>query len=243
MKNIYIDAVLEKIEKVRKDENIEKAAEMIAEAIKRGNLVYSFGASHAGILSEEMFYRAGGLALINPIFDKNLMLDVKPITKTSELETLSGYGKIIARNVEFKEGDVVIAHSVSGRNPVMVDFAMEAKEKGVRIIGITNLTYSKSAPSRHESGKRLFDLSDIVIDNHGDIGDAAVKFENIEQKVGATSTVVGAVIVNSILVAIVEILKNSDILVPIFYSANIDGTKEHNDKIFEQYKNQIKYQG
>ena len=32
--------------------------------------IYIFGASHAESLAKEMFYRAGGLMLINPIFGK-----------------------------------------------------------------------------------------------------------------------------------------------------------------------------
>ena len=39
---------------------------------------YTFGASHAGILSEELYYRAGGLMLFNPIFGRELMLDSTP---------------------------------------------------------------------------------------------------------------------------------------------------------------------
>ena len=71
-------------------ENMEKASDMLVEAVENKNSIYIFGSSHAGILSEEAFYRAGGFALINPIFSPNLMLNVKPITFTSELEQLEG---------------------------------------------------------------------------------------------------------------------------------------------------------
>ena len=87
-RNQYIDSVIEKIEQVRADETIRQAAAKIVEVIEENGTLYTFGASHAGILSEELFYRAGGLALFNPIMDPNLMLDTRPVTKTSASESL-----------------------------------------------------------------------------------------------------------------------------------------------------------
>lgn len=241
MKAKYINSIMEKIEQVAKDDLITTAAVAIVEAITAEKTIYTFGASHAGILSEEMFYRAGGLVLFNPIFDKNLMLDVRPIVKTSAVESLAGYGTILGEHVNFQEGDVLIAHSVSGRNAVMIDLVNVAKQKGVKIIAITNITYSKSAASRHSSGKRLFELADIVIDNHGEIGDATVSFPGIKQTVGPTSTVIGATIVNCMLVEIVAELQKRQMDIPIFYSANIDGKQNHNIEMLEKYQKQIKY--
>ncbi|MDR2007862.1 MAG: SIS domain-containing protein [Alphaproteobacteria bacterium] len=241
MKKQYINSIIEKIEQLRNDNNIEAAAQLLASAIESKRIIYSFGASHAGIITEETVYRAGGLAVINPIFDKNLMLDVKPITKTSQIENLPQYGTIIAQNVGFKEGDVLITHSVSGRNAVMIDLALHAKACGVQIIAITNLAYSQSVASKHESKKRLFELADVVIDNHGDIGDATVSINGLPQKVAPTSTVIGAAIVNCIVVEVANILHSKGIEPPIFFSANLDGTAEANELLFKKYAGQIKY--
>ena len=98
---------------------------------------------------EELFYRAGGCVLINPVFAKSLMLDTAPITHTSKMERLEGYGTALADKTPIKKGDVVIVHSVSGRNPVSIEFAMKAKENKAIVICITNLSYSKSVSSRH----------------------------------------------------------------------------------------------
>lgn len=70
----YISVVNETIARAwnSQQEKIAAAAEQIAEAIKRKNNVFIFGCSHAGILSEEVFYRTGGLAVINPIFFRDL---------------------------------------------------------------------------------------------------------------------------------------------------------------------------
>ncbi|GAK13213.1 hypothetical protein JCM19039_3042 [Geomicrobium sp. JCM 19039] len=86
------------------------------EAANKGRSLFLFGASHAGIVTEDAFYRAGGLALFNPLFSPALMLNVEPITLTSKLERLEGYGQIILESKPVKAGDVVFIHSVSGRN-------------------------------------------------------------------------------------------------------------------------------
>jgi len=123
----------------------------------------------------------------------------------------------------------------------MIDFAQAVKATGATIIAVTNMTYSSSVASRHPSGLRLFELADVVIDNHGVPGDAVVQLPGLAQPVGPTSTVVGAAIVNSIVVGVAESLLQQGLVPPIFYSANLDGGDDHNRDIFEQYKHQIFY--
>lgn len=237
----YIQKLLEEVLKEEKGQ-IEKAIKLLTEKIKNKKSIFIFGASHAGILSEEVFYRAGGLAIINPILESSIMLNTRPVTFTSVMERLSGYGTEIAKKTNINEGDIIICHSVSGRNPVMLDFVNEAKKKGAVILAITNVKYSKTVKARGKNGnKRLFELADIVIDNHGEIGDACISYEELEQKVAPSSTVIGATIMNSIICGVVEELLKLNIIPPIFYSANLDGGDEKNKKIFEEYKDNIFY--
>lgn len=229
----YIDKIKDLIDVIEKEEkeNMEKATEIIVKAILNKKAIFSFGASHAGILTEELYYRAGGLVVINPIFARNLMLDTSPITMTSEMERLEGYGTTVANKTNISEGDVVIVHSVSGRNPVSIEMAIESKKKGATVICITNLSYSKDVSSRHSSGKNLYQVSDIVIDNHGEKGDACVEISGLNQKVSPTSTVAAVTIMNSIIAEATELLvKNGMDKPPIFYSANIDGGDELKQK-------------
>ena len=217
-----IRRLLDEVE-TKESESMEKAVAALTKAVLGKRAIYVFGASHAGILTQEMFYRAGGLVVINPIFGSEVMLDTSPITP-------------------MQEGDVLIVHSVSGRNPVTIEVAMEAKKRNAIVICITNLTYSKSVTSRHPAGKNLYEVSDIVIDNHGEKGDACVAVKGIEQKVSPTSTVIGASILNSIVAATAQALVDAGLKTPpIFYSANVDGGDELNRKIYEEYKENIHY--
>ncbi|WPC18294.1 SIS domain-containing protein [Pediococcus inopinatus] len=241
----YLDKVRRILNTVEKEErgSIDLAIKLLVDANENKHSIYSFGASHAGILSEEMFYRAGGMMTINAIFGREVMLDRKPITFTSRMERLEGYGTALASTVNFKSDDILILHSVSGRNPVIIDLALAAKKLGVKIIGLTNITYSKSVTSRHSSGKRLFEVADIVIDNHGDIGDAACQLNGAPQKVGPTSTVIGAAILNTIIVeASQQLVERGKGDAPVFYSANLDGGDEKNKKLFAEYHDMIHYE-
>lgn len=239
----YFNHVIELLKTIKKEEStaLKQASQMLFEAIQSGHHMYAFGAAHAGMVAQELFFRAGGLALINPVVATELELTNRPIITTSKMERLEGYGQVIASKLKIHPNDVVIIHSVSGRNPAIIDFALTVKKAGAQIIAITNLTYSKASKSRHSSMQRLFEVADLVIDNHGTIGDAAISYPSLEQKVGATSTVAMATIVNSIVVETVQLCLENKVDPPIFYSANLDGGDEKNATTFEKYKNQIFY--
>jgi uncharacterized phosphosugar-binding protein len=241
--DLYIDNLIELLERLKKEqgENIKTAAKMITDTVTSGGKVYIFGCTHAGILSQEAFYRTGGLAIINPILPPGLTCDVFPITLTSALERQSIYGRTVLDNTDIKKGDLLIIHSVSGRNGVTVEMALTAHEKDVAIICITNLVYSKGSSSRHESGKLLYEVSDLVIDDCGCFGDAAIDIEGFAGKVSPTSTVTGAAIINSIVAESAALFVSIGVDPPVFMSANIDGGDAYNAVIMTKYEDQIKY--
>ena len=245
MKISYFKKITEILEKVETEEreNILKAAFEVYNATLKNKSIYIFGASHAGILTQESFYRAGGLININPIFAPEVSVERSPITLTSKMERLVGYGETIAESVGFKKDDLLIVHSVSGRNPVTIEMANTAKLKGATVIGITNLSYSQQVTSRHPSHKKMYELCDIVIDNHGEIGDACISLKGAPQKVAPTSTVVGAAILNSITSEAAKMLtsKTNGEMVPVFASANMDHGDEFNKTLFAKYKKVIHY--
>jgi len=222
-------------------ENIKAAAKLVVETAIRGRKIFIFGCTHAGILAQEAFYRTGGLAIINPILPPGLTCDVEPITLTTALERNSQYGRIVLNSTDIGTGDLLFIHSVSGRNGVTVEMAIAAKEKQINTVCITNLEYSKASDSRHESGKLLYEVCDLVIDNCGCFGDSALDVEGFAGKVSPTSTVTGAAIINAICAESTALFIERGVNPPIFMSANIDGGDAYNAEIMEKYKEQIKY--
>lgn len=221
---------------------MERVVETLTDVVIARRAIYVFGASHAGILTQELFYRAGGLIVINPIFSPETMVTASPICHTSRMERLVGYGELIARNHPIAQGDAVIVHSVSGRNPVAIEVAIEAKRRGATVICLTNLRYAKSVTSRHPGGKLLHEISDIVLDNHGEPGDACIAVEGARQKTAPTSTVIGAAILNGIVAEVASrVVARGAVPPPILYSANQDGGDARNREIYEAYKDCIHY--
>lgn len=239
----YINIVTDTVKRAYTEQAdaVKEAAEMLAKTVESKHNVFVFGCSHAGILAEEVFYRTGGLAVINPIFFPAMMLNTRPITMTSSLERIPGIGKTIFEKNGIKKDDLLIIHSVSGRNTVPVEMALAAKEHGVHTVCITNLKYSKAVTPRHPGGKRLFEVCDTVLDNMGEVGDAAVSIEGLPEKIGPTSTAVGAALINAIVIDAVNKMIEDGIVPPVLMSANLDGGDEHNTKIFEEYKDNIFY--
>ena len=222
-------------------ENMELAARELAAANEEGRSIFGFGCNHAGLITLELFYRTGGMVTVNPIRAPGMMLELSPPTMTSEMERIPGYGRIILNNESCKAGDVLIIHSVSGRNAVTIDMAQCAREKGMTVIVLTNMNTATSVTSRHPSGKMLHDFASILIDNHGDHGDATVKLDGFEQKLASSSTVIGAAILNAITARASEILWERGIKPPVFMSGNIDGGDAYNKAVIAEHKDNIFY--
>ena len=239
----YFTRIAEILQQVRdtQAEPIRLAAGKIADTIASKGTLYAFGCNHANLLAKELVFRTGGLAVINLIESPGLDLDVRPITLTTDLERLDGLGAVLVRAAGLKSGDLLIVHSVSGRNSVAIDAARQARSLGASVICLTNLAYSKSVSSRHPSGLHLYEVANIVLDNCGDIGDAVVELQGLGQKVGASSTAVGAAILNAVVVEAVARLIERGIEPPVFVSANTEGGDAHNARILAAYKDQIKY--
>lgn len=240
----YFDKAIQNLLIVKEQEadNIAALTDLLYTTVQNKNSIYLFGAGHAGIITQEMYYRAGGFMLFNPIMPRELSLDNEPINITSQIERLEGYGRVVAMKAEFNKDDVIIIHSVSGRNSAGIDMALVAREHGCKVVSITNVGYSQQVTSRHSSGLRLFEASDLVIDNHGDLGDAICTLEGSEQRVAASSTVVGASILHEVTARLAQRMVDEGVEhLPFFYSANIDGGDQKNAELFKVYKDQIHY--
>ena len=239
----YIQKVLQIIDCAWNEQQdaLSALSDKIFEAVRDKHSIYVFGCGHAGMLAEEAFYRAGGLAVMNPIFYPGFMTNTKPITLTSDLEKMSGVAKMILSELPLKKADLLIIHSVSGRNHVPVEMALYAKEVGAYTACITSLAYSSAVSSRQESGKRLFELCDIVIDNKGVYGDAAIELDGFAQKIGPTSTVSGAALLNAVIIEAIEKTAAAGIDPPVFMSGNTDAGEAYNRRIIQEYSEQIHY--
>lgn len=236
----YYDSVTEILKKVVQEEGskIQQAGQWCAQSILSNGLIHVFGTGHSHMLAEEMFFRAGGLLPVNPIFDSGLMLHIDA-PKSSRMERLTGLAEVLIEGEPIKPGDVMFVFSNSGRNATPVEMALEGRKRGLKVVGVTSMSHAKSVASRHPDGLKLHDVVDLVIDNHGVPGDAVVALNNLPVQVAATSSVVGTFIVQAIVAETATEIAKRGKRPPIIMSGNLDEAKDYNAKTFEEYKTQV----
>ena len=232
-----IQKLLEKLENTQ-EQVIEQVAEVCADCIYNGGLLYFFGTGHSHMICEEPFYRAGGLASIYPILETDLMLH-EGASKSSSYERLEGLGNVVVSHTPLGKGDVLFLISNSGRNCAIIDAALEAKKRGAVTVAITSMNHTTNVASRHSSSLNLYQVCDFVLDNGGIVGDASVSLDGLPQKIAPTSSVIDITLVNLVLVNTVELLLQKGMTPPVFTSANPDQGDSANKNILETYKSRI----
>ncbi len=239
----FLDILSEKLAVVRSQESeaIAKAAEALADRVSGGGLIYVFGCGHSAALSMDLFYRAGGLMLVHPIFDDRVVLTHRPVTETTEWEQKEGWAGELLEQAGARAGDALVVFSTSGRNGAPIDVALGGKNAGLTVIAVTSRAYAGSLPSRHSSGKRLHEVADFVLDNHVDPGDAAVSLAGIEQKVGPTSTALSSAVAQALMVEVVARLLARGEVPPVYVSANIPGGMDQNQTVLSRYRDRIRF--
>lgn len=236
----YIQQVQQRLERLQHEgaTGIKQAAQKIAASISAGGIVHIFGCGHSHLLGEEVFYRAGGLAPVRVIFHEPLMLHEGAVT-SSTLERKNDYAQTFMKNEEIASKDVVIVASTSGKNPVPIDVAHHARQTGAYVIGITSSAY-KDESSRHHSGKLLYQVVDLVLDNYVEKGDAMMTHPEAEVSYGSASTVIGVTIMNSIMIEATTLLIDQGMTPPpVFISGNVNGADKHNEKLVKTFQSRI----
>lgn len=235
----YLDSIIE-----TETDAIMKAAEMFADHIREDKIVYVYGpGGHSNLGSQELFFRAGGLMHISAILDEGTLLSGGAL-RSMAIERTPGYGKIVIRDYGLTTGDLLLIVNAYGINAATIDAALEAKQLGIKTIGVSSKTHAlltpEEHPARHPSKANLHDVVDLAIDSKVDVGDAVITIEDLEQKVGAISTFVNAFILNSISMEATAKLVEQGIQPPIWKSGNATGGDEWNQQFISRFKNKIK---
>jgi uncharacterized phosphosugar-binding protein/N-acetylglucosamine kinase-like BadF-type ATPase len=218
---------------------IADVAEQIATRLIDGGMIHTFGSGHSHMLAEELFYRAGGLARVDPILVDELMLHVSA-SESTHIERQPGLASELLRAHPMKSQDVLIVASNSGGNSVSIELAQRAHDHGVLVVALTSLTHARSAQARSNAGPRLHEIADVVLDNHGVVGDAALPITGIDCRVGATSTVVGAALLQALAAEIVACMIDKGVEPEVFASSNTAGGDDINRVLLDRYRNQVK---
>jgi uncharacterized phosphosugar-binding protein len=238
--------IMDKIEQTQL-ENIESAAELMANSIECGRWVHTFGCGHATLPIEEMYPRIGGFVGFHPMIELPLSFFTKitgemGVHQFVFLERVEGYGIEIMKGYNFDTRDTMWLFSHSGINNVNIDVALEAKKKGMKVVVFGSAAEAKGKQTRHSTGKNIFDLADIIVDTCAPIGDASVDLKNHQDKIGPVSTMAFITCVWMTVTTVAEKLAERGVKLFIHPSHNVPGdntAKLRLEEALAEYKKRI----
>ena len=238
--------IMKKIEDTQ-EENILRAATLMADAIAAERWVHTFGCGHSTLPIEEMYPRIGGFVGFHPLVELPLTFFTNitgqmGVHQFIFLERVEGYGVEIMKGYNFDKRDVVWLFSHTGINNVNIDVALEAKKAGMKVIVYGSATEAKGKTTRHSSGKTLFDLADVVVDTCVPIQDASVPLKNHVDKIGPLSTMAFITSVWMTVTTVAEILADRGVKLYINPSHNVPGdttAKERLSEALAEYKKRV----
>jgi uncharacterized phosphosugar-binding protein len=214
---------------------IEEAAKAISGAMTDGKAIHIYDTGH--ILDSELICRAGGLVAFKALrvqFDVQDEVRCRPADQGKN-RSLEGLMHFVLKKSNAHPGDVLIIGSVSGKGVLPVDLALAAKEFGLKVIALTSVAYSSLLTSDHSSGKRLFEISDICIDNCAPPFDAMIEVPNLGLSICPASGLSAATIMWAITAQVVENLILLGIQPSVYKSVNFPGNAEFNEAECKRY--------
>ncbi|MET9907190.1 SIS domain-containing protein [Streptomyces sp. NPDC006476] len=240
----FFDAAIELLRRVRDEEAeaVTAAGTLLADTVADGGRLFAFGAGHSSLPAQDVVYRAGGLALMNLLAVPGVVgVDVMPATLGSALERVDGLASAVLDTSPLRAGDALVIISLSGRNALPVEMAMNARALGVKVIGLTSVAYTTETRSRHASGTYLKDHCDIVLDSKIAIGDATLTLDTVPAPFAPASTVVTSAIMQAVMATAAGSLAERGIEPPLLRSGNVDGGHDWNGRVMTEYADRIFY--
>lgn len=247
----FFDQTIELLQDLKRTQSdvIQQAAELCADRIIKGGLVFLFGNGHSRMMCEEMTPRqgcfAGFVALVETALSNHAaIVGANGLRAPLYLENYEGYAEQILRSFHFGPNDVMVVISTSGIRPVIVEMASGAQSRGLPVIAIVSKAHSESAQSAHSSGKKLTDCADIVIDNMCPAGDCVLELDGLEWRTGPTSTITGAMIINMLRCATAECMLArgvKPVMLPSHQFVGNTSASEQLESFYEAYRQSLRH--
>lgn len=242
----YLNQITSLLGRIKDEESapIEAAASLLAEQVRNDRLIHVYGpGGHSNLASQEVFFRAGGLMHMSAILDEGTLLSNGAL-RSMAMERNPGYGRIVIDDAGLGDQDVLIIVNSSGINSASIDAALRARERSVKIIGITSAGHANGTAqdhvARHASKQNLHDLVDIHIDSKVAIGDAVIKLEGLSQPAAAVSTFANVFTLNWLVLATLNRLVELGIDPPVWKSGNGPGGDEANEQHLPRFKGRVR---
>lgn len=209
----YLKAVRAAVDAIEATQlaGIRQAADRFARTILAGRLVHVFGTGHSRMAVEEMFPRYGSFPGFHPIVELSMSYHNPVVGANGQrqamfLENVQGFGPVLWRNFAVTGDDALLAISSSGCNAVTIDVAREAKALGMFVVALTSLANAEASTSKHESGMKLHEVADLVLDQQAPAGDSVAWVPGLETPVAPLSSVTSCTVVNLVKAEVARLL-------------------------------------
>jgi uncharacterized phosphosugar-binding protein len=224
------------------DGAVERAADLIADALAAGGVLQTFGAGHSEAVAADLAGRAGGLVPTNRISLRDLVVfggERPEILHDEKLERDPDIAHRLYALARPQPVDVFVMASQSGINGCVVELALLVKQRGHQLIAITSTEHTARVSPRHPSGRRLAEIADVVLDNGAPYGDALLPLPG-GGSVCAVSSVTNALLAQLVVAEVVRRMEAAGQVPPIYLSANVPGGDEHNITLESRYAGRIR---
>lgn len=242
----YLTKIVDLLQRIESEEvaQIDAAARKVADQVAGDKLVHVYGpGGHSNLAAQEIFFRAGGLMQVEAILDEGTLLSNGAL-RSMAMERLPGYGRLVISDRDLGPHSLLILVNAYGINMAVIDAALEARERGVFVIGVSSHEHAQLTdsghPARHTSSQNLHDVVDIAIDCKVPVGDAVMVVEGALENTAAVSTYANSFVLNSIILRAVEMLAHEGVQPPMWRSGNAAGGDEANARFVDRFRGLIK---
>lgn len=243
----YFDVIVAHLERLRDTQGpaVQTAAALVADKVVADELVYVYGpGGHSNLASQEIFFRAGGLVNVSAILDGGTLLSDGAL-RSMRIERTPGYGRVVIEDNRLAKGDLLVLVNAYGINAALIDAALTAIARGVKVVGISSRRHAEATPlehpARHPLRHNLHDLVDVHVDTDVPVGDAVLTIEGVLDPVAAISTFANAYILHSLIAAAVGIAAARGVEPTIWRSANSPGGDARNARFLERFRPRVRW--
>lgn len=237
VKKEYLNVLMGKVEHAfeTQRDKITEIADMFGECMDNNGVVQLFGVKHGIEFVNELNYRAGGIAPFHKLHLTDLMLQ-KKITKDEVYKTGEVYNRPeiydeLTALYELDDRDMYVLVSERGCEPLVLEFARRAKEKGQKVVAVVNKKYYD------HFGGTLLDYADAWLDMQSDYPDTAVQIGDV--RVGQTGTTVTNIMAQMLTAELYRYFIEKHGQAPILLSANVKGADVHNDALTNPFGKRV----
>ncbi|MEP0841681.1 MAG: sugar isomerase domain-containing protein [Phycisphaerae bacterium] len=223
---------------------IAAGAALLAEATEQDRLIHVIGTGvHSRLAAEDAFFRAGGLANVNPILALPMESGVRYITACEQrAEPVSA----LLDMHPLTPGDPLVVANLYGMNAFTIETLAQADRRRLRVILLTSRACAKGIPkdhpSRHPTGKDADEMPhEVLIDVPMPMGDALLGFEGCPFPVAPSSGVLLSFTLHALFATAVERLLRSGFDAPVIRSINTPDYGVSNLRLWRKYSERVKH--